>query len=295
MRDNYGDIGQVLSGTRTGLFLLGLAVFMAAITAATVRLRLIIAAQEMRTTFKEALSLTFIGYFFNNFLPTAIGGDVVKAYYLSRKNHTRKMACYTSIFVDRIIGLLTMVFMAFVALLIAGPQIVDDNIRRVIYLITLFSVLFIIFVTNKDFARKFSVLMIFFKPLKHKMKEAYDAIHQYKHHKVLMAQSLVISVASQLLFFLSLGMLAVSIGSAVPLMELFLRIPIVSCLSLLPSINGLGLREGSMVVFFGPLIGRENAFAVSVLWLFILLIISMIGGVIYGLSPQFRVRMKEIA
>jgi hypothetical protein len=50
-----------------------------------------------------------------------------------------------------------------------------------------------------------------------------------------------------------------------------------------------------MVVFFGPLIGRENAFAVSVLWLFILLIISVIGGVIYGLSPQFRVRMKEIA
>ena len=86
-----------------------------------------------------------------------------------------------------------------------------------------------------------------------------------------------------------------SIGTPIPIIDILLRMPIISILSLLPSINGLGLREGSTVVFFGPIIGKENAFAVSILWLFVLFVTSIIGGVIYGLSPQFKIKFKEIA
>ncbi|MBI4974780.1 MAG: hypothetical protein HZC19_03130 [Candidatus Omnitrophica bacterium] len=49
------------------------------------------------------------------------------------------------------------------------------------------------------------------------------------------------------------------------------------------------------MVFFGPIIGKENAFAVSILWLLVLFVTSIIGGVIYGLSPQFKIKFKEIA
>jgi uncharacterized membrane protein YbhN (UPF0104 family) len=65
-------------------------------------------------------------------------------------------------------------------------------------------------------------------------------------------------------------------------------------MSLLPSLNGLGLREGATVVFFGPLIGKGNAFAISILWVIILLIMSLLGGLIYALSPQFRVRLDAL-
>jgi len=109
-----------------------------------------------------------------------------------------------------------------------------------------------------------------------------------------MLQSFAISIVSQALFFVSLAMIAVSIGKTIPMKELFLRMPIVSMLSLLPSINGLGLREGATVVFIGPLIGKENAFAVSILWLAILFIVSIIGGIVYALSPQFKVKLKEV-
>jgi hypothetical protein len=49
-----------------------------------------------------------------------------------------------------------------------------------------------------------------------------------------------------------------------------------------------------MVVLFGPLIGKENALAVSILMIMLLLITSVIGGVIYALSPQFKMKLKEI-
>ena len=76
--------------------------------------------------------------------------------------------------------------------------------------------------------------------------------------------------------------------------DLFIKMPIVSMMSLLPSINGLGLREGSTVVLFGPIIGQDRAFAMSILWLLVLLLTSVIGGIIYAVSPQFKFKLKEI-
>ena len=89
-------------------------------------------------------------------------------------------------------------------------------------------------------------------------------------------------------------MVALSIGSRIPFKDLLIKMPIVSMMSLLPSINGLGLREGSTVMLFGPLIGSDKAFAMSILWLLILLCISIMGGLIYAFSPQFKIKMKEI-
>ena len=70
--------------------------------------------------------------------------------------------------------------------------------------------------------------------------------------------------------------------------------PIISAMSLLPSINGLGVREGSTVMLFGPIIGKERAFVVSILLLLVLLVTSLAGGLIYAFSPQFKVKWGDI-
>ena len=294
MRGKYAEIWGALKDANILFLSLGLAAYMAALVLASLRLRLIIDAQKTpKVTLSEATSLTFIGYFFNNFLPTSIGGDVAKAYYLSRKS-SDKLNSFTAVFVDRVIGLVTMVLMAAAALLFVQNQFIDINVRYTIYIITICSLLAMLFALNKDFAKKFSVVLIVLKPIEDKVRRVYNAVHLYKNHTGLMINSLVISVVSQLFFFASIGALALSIGSRIPALELLLRMPIISTISLLPSINGLGVREGSTVVFFGPIIGKEKAFAVSILWFLILLITSVVGGLIYALSPQFKIKWGEI-
>lgn len=294
MRDRYGEIVSTLKGTNISILIFALSVLVLGLCVASLRLELIVKAQEnIPITFPEAVSLTFIGYFFNNFLPTSIGGDVVKAYYLSKKAK-EKTGSFTAVFVDRAIGLFTMVFMAFIALFFAEAEIIDRRIKYMIYIITAASFLFIIFMMNRAIARKFSILLVFLKPAEEKLRKLYTAINRYRHHRILMLHSLLISVACQLLFFLSIGIIASSIGSHISIMQILLRMPIVAVTSLLPSINGLGLREGSTVLLFGPLIGKENAFAISILWLLALFVISLLGGLIYALSPQFKVKLKEI-
>ncbi len=293
MRDKYADIAARLKGTNMALFSLAFLAFAGATLIASLRLKMIGAAQELSMTFGEAASLTFIGYFFNNFLPTTIGGDVVKAYYLA-KNTDDKMASFTSVFIDRMLGLFTMIFMAFIGLFFVKGGAIDRNISNAIYIITIASAAAVLFMTNRAFARLFLVFLKAFRPIEERLKRAYNAVYSYKHHKVLIAQSLVISVVSQIVFFISIGILVYAIGGKINMMDILLRMPIISTLSLLPSLNGLGVREGSTVLLFSPLIGREGAFAISVLWLLVLLITSIIGGAIYGLSPQFKIKLEEV-
>ena len=293
MRDKYHDIGRAFDSTKALIFLMALGFFVFAIFIASIRLRLIIEAQEIPITYRESVSLTFIGYFFNNFLPTSIGGDFVKGYYLSHKNNN-KIGSYASVFVDRVIGLITMIFMALIALFFVKEGVVDNTIKYIVYFITLGSILAIVFMTNSGLAKKFSFLLFMVRPIEEKLKKLYDVMHKYRYKKLLMVKTFAISFASQVLFFSSLGFAALSIGARIPVKDLFIKMPIIGMMSLLPSINGLGLREGSTVALFGPLIGVDRAFAVSILWLLILLCVSFIGGLIYAISPQFKIKMKEL-
>ena len=66
---------------------------------------------------------------------------------------------------------------------------------------------------------------------------------------------------------------------------------------MLPSIGGLGVREGAFVAFFAALAGRDTAFAVSLLLLSGLLVVSFLGGLVYlwwGVSGVRTEKVKEI-
>ena len=169
MRGKYGQIMEVYRHANLAAFAGALAIFILAITVASVRLKMIIEAQEIPVNLYEAASLTFIGYFFNNFLPTAIGGDMVKAYYLSKKT-SNKIGAFASVFVDRLIGLLTMVFMAFVALLFVDNAAMDRTVRFMIYTITLIAAIILLFMFNRRFARMFSFLLFFLRPIEEKLR-----------------------------------------------------------------------------------------------------------------------------
>ena len=66
--------------------------------------------------------------------------------------------------------------------------------------------------------------------------------------------------------------------------------PIVSVLSMLPSINGLGIRESAILFLFGPYIGYENALALSLLWFFMLFLAGLLGGLGYMAGVKYTAK-----
>jgi uncharacterized protein (TIRG00374 family) len=294
MRGRYSDIVEALKGTDLKIFFVGVGLFLVTICVAAYRFLLLAKAQAgCSIRFADAAALGFIGLFFNNFLPTSVGGDVAKAYLLSKKTGNT-LGSFAAVLVDRFVGLVTMILMACVALLFINSSIVNDDIRQMLYIFSIVALIAVLVIMNRFVAGKLAKILRPSNPLTVKLKKAYDAVHRYRHHRRLMVKSFFISIASQLLCYTSFGVVALSIGSNLRPLDILLRMPLVSIMSMLPSVNGLGLREGATVIFFGSMIGKGHAFAVSILWLLVLSVTSILGGLIYAISPQFHVKLKTL-
>src|SRR5205085_1159720 len=66
--------------------------------------------------------LYFIGMFFNLFLPSSVGGDVVRAWYLNARSG-RGMAAAVSVFIDRFSGLLVLLALAVVGSTVCSVEL----------------------------------------------------------------------------------------------------------------------------------------------------------------------------
>lgn len=75
------------------------------------RWRLLVQIQNMTIPYGLALQLSSIGFFFNMVLPGTVMGDVIKGYYLVR-GRDQKTALASTILIDRLVGLYTMIAMA---------------------------------------------------------------------------------------------------------------------------------------------------------------------------------------
>lgn len=79
----------------------GLAIYGTGMALMALRLKLLMAAQEVRLNFGTSLKLTFLSAFASNFLPSTVGGDAVKIVALARAGYPKAVTAATVI-VDRL-------------------------------------------------------------------------------------------------------------------------------------------------------------------------------------------------
>ncbi len=86
------------------------------------RWQILLNALGMRISLLRLTALYFIGTFFNNFLPTGVGGDVVRVYELAQESKRPAAAVGTGL-VDRAAGLLVLFLIALLALPFSYPLV----------------------------------------------------------------------------------------------------------------------------------------------------------------------------
>lgn len=286
-RKDLSAIVKVLRNSNGFLLGISVALYIAATSVIALRFKKILSIQGLNLKFREVIYLNFIGLFFNNFLPTSIGGDLVKAYYATKKT-TKKLESFSSIFFDRFFGFLSIGFLALLGILFLNGRIKDRSLLwgSISFLIVVFS-FFIVFL-NKGLAKALFYRFLDLPFLKEgsKLRRLYNAINAYKKHKIVIVQLIGISLVAQTISVLAIYIIIRSLSQDISLLYLFLIIPLTSVASMMPSINGLGIREGAYVYFLSEFINKESAFAVSILSLALILICSFIGGILYLFSGK---------
>ncbi len=283
MKDKLPAVIGALKKTNLSLFLLACIIYACSIILISFRLKFILSVQKLFIPLKKIVSFTFIGFFFNNFLPTTVGGDIVKAYYVSR-NSNNKLIAFSNVLIDRIFGLIAFIVIALVILIFIEKK--PQYITLLYLLGTIFFVSFlgIFFLSNFKLMNWFSNIFKRFKG--GRVKEGIIQIHNYfircfKNKKVLFS---VISISwiIQLVGVVMVYFLIKSLRLDISIFVVVLVLPIIYAVSMIPSINGLGVREAAFVFCLKDIIGSESALALSLLFLAVILFNSIIGGIIFA-------------
>lgn len=229
---------------------------------------------------KKLFSLYLIGSFFNHLLPGIIGGDAVKAYYLSR-GLPRQLGELTgseaglsvaSVFMDRYIGFISLLIIAVFAYPLGYEYFIGSYIEWILPLII--GVFFIasVFIFLLRIGRRIRFIAGF-----------YNYIEYYRKEKGVLLKCLVLSLFLQIIIISSAFVISKGLGMDIPFYFFSIIIPIISVVSSVPvSISGLGIREASFVLLLSPLgVSHAQAITMSLTWFLSFALGSLPGLILY--------------
>jgi hypothetical protein len=248
------------------------------------RWEIVLARMEHAIPFRKALELVLIGYFFNQTLPSTIGGDAYRAWGAYKRGIHAGNAV-ASVIVDRVFALLALALM-----IVAGAwwlfEIVPHPAARWAVL-----ALFI------GAAGGLGTCLILpgFETRLQRWRATRMILHVSGGVQAVASTSAVIEVllltaAGYALLSYVVYLLAQGMGVDLPLRHALLFVPLVTLISVVPiSIAGWGVRESAMVASLG-LIGVPSveAFSLSVLYGLVIMGSGIPGGLLWLLSRGRR-------
>lgn len=284
IRDELHQILVTLKNTSILLYSLCFFLNLIATLIISHRLREIFRVMGVQFTFWNCTVLNLIGLFFNNFLPTSAGGDLLKIYYASQGSG-RKVESITGVLADRFFGLFAIFLLASVALLLEKNIRNSDMLTAFTWGILGLFLALAFLALNKNCSSKMEGIFERLFKGESRIKSFFEMVSQtiggVRKAKIFIPYILSLSLIIQFLAIGIMFLLSKSLSLNIALSVLVVIVPIIFVVSLFPSINGLGIREGAYVYFLGEIVGKGNAFALSLLFLSLTLLFSLIGGFFY--------------
>lgn len=106
------QVANILLGIKLWIFAAALGTYILGQLIFVMRWRMLLKVQSVDIGYWVAVRLHFLGLFYNNCLPGSVGGDLLRAWYVT-KHTKKKLEAALSVFVDRVVGVVGIAIMAF--------------------------------------------------------------------------------------------------------------------------------------------------------------------------------------
>ncbi len=251
--------------------------------------------QRLLTIFKISIPLrsliciTQIGQFFMMFLPGPTGDDLTRMLYISRLAKGRVSEACTSVLIDRLIGLASILALA--VLCVPGQWHLLATSKKTYWLavgimtagaaVCVAGALF--FLAGHRIQRWFA-LRLRALPAHHLRNEMMRISGLLCAHKRQVAHVIAAALGTQLLLCIVFYLAGSAVGIHIPLLTWLGFVPIVLAANAVPiTVAGIGVREYLLVLFLGVLaqVEGERALAASLVAFAIILTVCLLGGIVY--------------
>ncbi len=235
--------------------------------------------------YRPAVEAVMVGLFFNQGLPSSLGGDAVRVWRLHGAG-TPLGISMRSVLVDRIVALIGLAILSAVGLPLLVARIGYTPLAGLAALLAVAGTLgplFVILIAPR---------LVGFLParLGGVILQLSEDLWAVLVRPTVLRDVMGLALAVHGLSLLAIMILAQSIGLEFDFLDVLALVPSVLIVSVLPiSLAGWGVREGAMVAFFAAagFIGPEP-FAISILMGLLLLACGLVGGVVWFFDSSFR-------
>lgn len=266
-----------------------------------VRWRMLLGVQGIRLSVLDAWRLTYIGFFFNTFMLGVTGGDVIKAYYAAKVTHHRKAEVVTTVFLDRVIGILALALLCLGAIAFAWTNPDVAEARRVIVFFLGTAALGALVFYSHRIRRLLRIDALLERlPLGQLLKRLNDAVFAYRYHPLKLVASVLLSWGAHVTSIASTYCCARAMGLDDAQWHGFLiYMPVVWIVAaMLPSVGALGVIEAGFQRYFSlTVLGVATTFEAGVMALILALLFRaamfaavLPGGLLNILSPDVSAR-----
>jgi uncharacterized membrane protein YbhN (UPF0104 family) len=279
---DWGQVGEVFRHLRPAWWLAAVGVLVATQVVSALRWQLLAGPLGFHHSSRRFVSYYFIGMYFNLFLPTSVGGDVVRAWYLDGGSG-RRLAAFFSAFMDRLSGLVALLGMAVIALALCPIRLPRE-------------IAYAVWITAAGIVVGLMMLPVLARCTGRfaRVRRLSQSARLFLHHPRPLLASVGLSLFVQAGNVAIVWMVGRAMRAPVPDAYYWILVPMVTLLTMIPiSLNGMGVREGGMVLFLHPF-GIEDGTAVSLafLWFLVATAVSLLGGGVYlfGRFPRPQVQ-----
>jgi uncharacterized membrane protein YbhN (UPF0104 family) len=257
-KQNWNAILLAIKELPIWIFFLSLGLLFLRHTCNALRWFLLLKAQAIHLRFPKALKLVFMGLFASNFLPSMVGGDVVRIAGILNETDNR-IAGGASVIVDRVVGVTGMLF----ALPFSAP-LIQLVISKGLFLGG------IVGHTDSKWVNSF----------KRSVRKILTALRIWLKQPGILLLALIASWMGVISNAIAVLVLAKQMGIPVSLTDVIGATTLVYFITMVPiSINGYGLRELAILSFythFGAT--SEQATALALVTRFIYMMVSLPGS-----------------
>ncbi len=233
---------------------------------------------------KTLFSSYMVANFFNLFLPTRFGGDIVRI--SDTRESTGSTVKSTGIVIaERLNGILVLFLFALFSSVLYLIEGVRNQFLLFVLGVSCLGILSIAFSFSEFPLVIVSKIGFLPEKLKLRVVDFTKTINRYKKDKKLFFRITFYSFLLQLNVIIHYYFIGKALDLRLSFLSYFTFIPMLLVVLSIPiSVNGLGLREGSLILMFKSFsIQPEFAFSFAMLDLFLMVILGLTGGVVFVL------------
>ncbi len=296
-------------------FISALFIFTVSQFAIAYRWGILLQSQKISIPYSAAVRLHFLGLFYNNCMPGAVGGDLIRAWYVT-KHTEKKFEAALSVFVDRIIGLIgTFIIAVFFYLVFLQGRNLNITSKKESSLFDSFSQHRTLIIVSAGVMLVLIAGILIYPKTRLKLKngifymwkKVWDAFHKFKTAFILYCKNPLIlfttfgmTVVIQIVTITGFWFIGLSLGVEASVKYYYVFFTLTWVLGAIPvSIGGAVVVEGLLIILFTNYAGvkEDDALALALSQRFIWLLASLPGAVIHligaHLPKDFSVDYQE--